>query len=118
MSENDETEPVETKPPLFVVKGDATAEEVAALVAVLQGIAIRYQCLLTSVAAHVRGADIALRIIQQAGRATHLVNTISIHVDEERGRGRGSRSTAAESRSWVSPTRRISTTRARVPRSN
>ncbi|MGZ8744520.1 MAG: acyl-CoA carboxylase subunit epsilon, partial [Nocardioides sp.] len=39
MSEKDETEPVENKPPLFVVKGDATAEEVAALVAVLQGMA-------------------------------------------------------------------------------
>jgi hypothetical protein len=32
-------EPVETRPPLFAVKGDATPEEVAALVAVLQGIA-------------------------------------------------------------------------------
>ncbi len=33
-----EVEPVET-PPLFLVKGDATPEEVAALVAVLQGVA-------------------------------------------------------------------------------
>ena len=32
-------EPVETRPVLFAVKGDATAEEVAALVAVMQGIA-------------------------------------------------------------------------------
>ena len=39
MSDGAETEPVENKPPLFVVKGDATAEEVAALVAVLQGMA-------------------------------------------------------------------------------
>jgi hypothetical protein len=33
------SEPVESKPPLFVVKGDATAEELAALVVVLQGLA-------------------------------------------------------------------------------
>ncbi len=32
-------EPVETRPPLFAVKGDATPEEVAALTAVLQGLA-------------------------------------------------------------------------------
>jgi hypothetical protein len=32
-------ETAETRPPLFAVKGDATPEEVAALVAVLQGIA-------------------------------------------------------------------------------
>jgi hypothetical protein len=32
-------EPVEAAAPLFLVKGDATAEEVAALVAVLQGMA-------------------------------------------------------------------------------
>lgn len=31
--------PTETGPPLFLVKGDASAEEVAALVAVLQGLA-------------------------------------------------------------------------------
>ena len=37
---SEEAEPVETpRPPLFSIKGDATAEEVAALVAVLQGIA-------------------------------------------------------------------------------
>jgi hypothetical protein len=32
-------EPVETRPPLFVIKGDASAEEVAALTAVLQAMA-------------------------------------------------------------------------------
>ena len=32
-------EPVESRPPLFVVNGDASAEEVAALTAVLQGLA-------------------------------------------------------------------------------
>lgn len=31
--------PTESGPPLFLVKGDASAEEVAALVAVLQGLA-------------------------------------------------------------------------------
>ncbi len=30
----------ETQPPLFVVRGDASAEEVAALVAVLQAVAV------------------------------------------------------------------------------
>jgi len=32
-------EPAETRPPLFAIKGDATAEEVAALTAVLQAVA-------------------------------------------------------------------------------
>jgi hypothetical protein len=32
-------EPVETRPPLLVIKGDASAEEVAALTAVLQAMA-------------------------------------------------------------------------------
>ena len=32
-------EPVETRPPLFVVRGDASAEEVAALTAVLRAMA-------------------------------------------------------------------------------
>jgi hypothetical protein len=37
VSEADAT--TDARPPLFIVKGDATAEEVAALTAVLQGIA-------------------------------------------------------------------------------
>jgi hypothetical protein len=37
------TSPVETRPPLFVVKGDATPAEVAALTAVLQGFAAAAQ---------------------------------------------------------------------------
>ena len=32
-------EPADSRPPLFVVRGDASAEEVAALTAVLQGLA-------------------------------------------------------------------------------
>jgi len=36
---NADTDPDDDRPPLFVVRGDATAEEVAALVAVLQGLA-------------------------------------------------------------------------------